>query len=326
MDTGSHFVLGISIAGLSNIDPAITNDSLLAQAVFLGAIIGSQAPDFDAVTKFIGGNPSYIRHHRGITHSFSAILIWPTLITLILLLFFPVNYFTLWTWIFISVVFHIFLDLLNAYGTQALKPISEKWIALNILNIFDPFIFVVHTVAIILWGLQIFDPVVIFVSVYLLTAAYILWRAFSHIKVKNLLINDYGKKGIITILPTINWSVYNIIEELPDKYEISILRKNKLTLIDSRNKIEENQIIKASKQDYKIKAFLYFSSFAYPEYKKIDLGYRVIWIDLRYRFNNHYPFIGVSILADDLTPVGSYVGWVYNENYFKKKIASLVKN
>jgi len=314
MDTGSHFVLGISIAGLSNIDPSVANDSILAQAVFLGAVIGSQAPDFDAITKFIGGNPSYIRHHRGITHSFPAIIIWPTLITLLLLLFFSVNFVTLWIWIFISIVVHIILDLLNAYGTQALKPISDKWIALNILNIFDPFIFVIHIVAILFWGLQIYNPATIFGFVYLLTVAYILLRVHAHLKVKNLLVRRYSKKGVITILPTIIWSTYNVIEELPDKFEISILRKKKLSLIDSKNKIIEDRVIKASKQGHNIQAFLYFSSFAYPEYKKIDLGYQVIWIDLRYRFNNHYPFIGVAILTDDLELIGSYVGWVYSSN------------
>lgn len=314
MDTGSHFVLGISIAGLSNIDPAVANNSILAQAVFWGAVIGSQAPDFDAITKFVGGNHSYIKHHRGITHSFPAIIIWPTLITLILLLFYHVNYVTLWGWIFISVAIHILLDLLNAYGTQVLKPVSNKWISLNILNIFDPFIFVIHIVAILFWGLQIYEPTTIFVSVFMLTFAYILWRAYTHFKIKNLLVNGYNKKGTITILPTINLSTYNVIEELPDKFEISIVKKKSLTLIDSKNKTTEDKIIEASKQDHKIQAFLYFSSFAYPEYKKTDLGYQVIWIDLRYRFNNHYPFISVAILNDDLLVIGSYVGWVYSSN------------
>lgn len=323
MDTGSHFVLGISIAGLSNIDPAVANNPVLAEAVFLGAIIGSQAPDFDAVTKFIGGNTSYIKHHRGITHSLPALFIWPTFIALLLLLFFPVNYLTLWTWIFISITVHILLDILNSYGTQALKPISDKWFTLNIINIFDPFIFVIHSVAIILWGLQAYNPATIFVAVYLLTAVYILWRVYSHIKIKILLVKGYGKSGIVTVLPTINWFVYNVIENLPDRYEISILRKNKLSLLDSRNKFTEDSVIKASKQDNKIKAFLYFSSFAYPEYKKIDIGYQVVWTDLRYRFKNHYPFIGVAILTDDLMIIGSYVGWVYNEKHFKRKMASM---
>ena len=86
MDTASHFVIGVSLAGLSSISHGSFHEPIVSQTILLGTLIGSQAPDFDGITKFFGGNTSYIKHHRGITHSIPAIFIWPTIITAVLTL------------------------------------------------------------------------------------------------------------------------------------------------------------------------------------------------------------------------------------------------
>ena len=110
-------------------------------AVIAGTIIGSQAPDVDTVLK-LRNNAVYIRHHRGITHSIPAVLLWPIVITGILsLIFQDANVFHLWLWTFLAVFLHVFVDIFNAYGTQALRPISKKWVAFGVINTFDPIIF-----------------------------------------------------------------------------------------------------------------------------------------------------------------------------------------
>ncbi|MFP3488802.1 metal-dependent hydrolase, partial [Staphylococcus sp. SIMBA_130] len=76
MDTGTHVVMGLGIGALATLDPAIAQDPITAQSVLIGALIGSQAPDFDTVLK-LKNNAVYIRHHRGITHSIPAVLLWP---------------------------------------------------------------------------------------------------------------------------------------------------------------------------------------------------------------------------------------------------------
>ncbi len=65
MDTGTHVVMGIAIGGLATLDPVVTSSPAMAQAVMVGAIIGSQAPDFDTVLK-LKNNAVYIRNHRGL--------------------------------------------------------------------------------------------------------------------------------------------------------------------------------------------------------------------------------------------------------------------
>ena len=82
MDTATHFVIGISIAGLAHINPSLSTEPTLSHVILIGTIVGSQAPDFDGVTRFFGGSSSYIKNHRGITHSLPAIFIWPSIISI----------------------------------------------------------------------------------------------------------------------------------------------------------------------------------------------------------------------------------------------------
>ncbi len=325
MDTSTHFVTGISIAGLAHIDPIIATNPSFAQLVLIGTLIGSQAPDFDGISKFFG-NASYIRNHRGINHSIPAILLWTTIISLtIYLLFKPPYFYHLWVWVFASVFFHVFLDVFNTYGTQALRPFTAKWIALNILNIFDPFIFITHSLGIIFWVLQWYKPSTIFSSIYLITILYFIWRSWTHYNIKNKLTIKYQLTKHITLLPTIYWSLWNIIEETDHSYRIGIVRKSQLEWIDIKTKQKLHPSILASKNDPKVKALLYFTKFAFPIYKQTAYGYEVRWIDLRYRFNNHYPFNTIVLLDDSLHIINSYIGWVYNEHFLHKKVQSLLK-
>jgi len=79
MDTASHILLGVTLGGLATIDPSVS-DTGAAAAVMMGTILASNAPDLDTVLRLRGMN-SYIRHHRGITHSLPGLLIWPVLVT-----------------------------------------------------------------------------------------------------------------------------------------------------------------------------------------------------------------------------------------------------
>src|SRR5690625_4617835 len=107
MDKGTHIVMGFALGGLATLYPVLANDPALCNAVFIGAIIGSQAPGFDTVVK-LKNNATYIRHRRGITRSIPAIIIWGILIASIIHMFVPhVNFLHLWAWTFIAVILHV---------------------------------------------------------------------------------------------------------------------------------------------------------------------------------------------------------------------------
>ncbi|MFV9511390.1 metal-dependent hydrolase [Tepidibacillus sp. LV47] len=324
MDTGTHFVIGVSLAGFAHFDPVVQSQPLFAQAVLIGTIAGSQAPDLDGITRFFGGTANYIKHHRGISHSLPFLLIWPSLITFVIQFFYPnIPIPHLWLWTFLAVFLHVLLDILNAYGTQVLRPFSEKWIALNVMNIFDPILFLTHVIGIFLWIVGILQPTTIFLIVFLFTFAYISIRAIYHHILQKKIKLEKKLIGNVTILPTIYFSVWNLIEELPTKYRLGVLHRMEIKWVDEKIKIEDHPSIQAAKQDPKVKKFLYFTRYAYPMWNKTTYGYEVKWIDLRYRFQNHYPFLAIVLLDDSLQIIDSYVGWVYNQKHLSKKIKSL---
>src|SRR5690625_1753804 len=109
MDTGTHVVMGIALGGLATIDPIVANDPTLFNAVFIGTIVGSQAPDFDTILKF-KNNATYIRNHRGLTHSIPAVILWGILIASLIYLFLSNdNFFIFWLFTFFAVIYFYFV-------------------------------------------------------------------------------------------------------------------------------------------------------------------------------------------------------------------------
>src|SRR6185312_11328164 len=145
--------MGVAICGLALSDPVVSADAVTTSAVFSGIVVGSLIPDIDTVLK-LRNNAVYIRNHRGITHSIPAVLLWPLIITIVLSLFLPeANFIHLWAWTFLAVFLHVFVDIFNAYGTQALRPFSNRWVAIGVINTFDPIIFILHIIALSIWSM-----------------------------------------------------------------------------------------------------------------------------------------------------------------------------
>ncbi|WP_033006210.1 metal-dependent hydrolase, partial [Geobacillus sp. WSUCF1] len=126
MDTGTHVLMGVALGSLASLDPAIAHDPLLSHAVLIGALAGSQAPDIDTIFK-LRNNAQYIRNHRGITHSIPAVVLWPLLIVSVMAAIYPkTDWLRVWLWTFVAVALHVFVDIFNSYGTQALRPFTKK--------------------------------------------------------------------------------------------------------------------------------------------------------------------------------------------------------
>lgn len=323
MDTGTHFVVGLGLAGLAYIDPVVAADSTVAAAVLIGTILGSQAPDSDGLLR-LKGNAVYIKNHRGLSHSLPAVLIWTVLITLTLSLFFTgMPIFHVAFWVFIAVAFHVFSDLFNTYGTQAIRPFSEKWISWNIIHIFDPVIFAGHVIGISLWLFKIADPGIVFTTLYILLFFYYVWRTLYHFQLeRNIYKKDhkfkFGEK--YTIIPTYQLFNWNVVKRKnnPSNYSLGEYKNGKLTWIDEI-KCANHPAVETSKQHPDIAALLYFSSHTSAELKFHPWGYEVHWIDVRYRHRKQYPFVGVVLMNHEYETLGSYVGWL-SETRIEKKL------
>src|SRR5699024_1964641 len=134
MDTLTHTLMGGTIVGLAAMDPAI--DTL--SAGFITTAMGaSLVPDVDTDMK-IKYNEADSTHHRGITHSLPfSFFIWPVLLTVLSVLLFDLPALNMYLWIQFAVFLHVFVDIFNSYGTQALRPINNTWIQLGVINTVD---------------------------------------------------------------------------------------------------------------------------------------------------------------------------------------------
>jgi len=321
MDTGTHVVMGIALGGLSLIDPVVAGSTLTTTAVIAGTIIGSQAPDIDTVLK-LRNNAVYIRHHRGITHSIPAVILWPILIAGVLWLIFPeANLLHLWLWTFLAVFVHVFVDIFNSYGTQALRPFSRKWVALGVINTFDPIIFGIHVVGIFLWMLGL-NPVTTFLTMYAIIFIYYILRFAVQHAVKNSVKHTIPDADEIIVAPTMKFLQWRVAAISKSHHYVGRAYGRSITIYDKfeRKPLPESDLVKAALKDKNLSAFTSFSPIYRWEITEFDHIYEVRLIDLRYRSNDYYPFVAVAHLNEDLEIVNSYTGWIFSEDKLRKKL------
>lgn len=116
------------------------------------AIIGANLPDVDAVL-YVTGDSLYWR--RGWTHGVPALIVWPVVLTVLLLAWdrvvrsrrppdtTPADGRLLLVTSAVAILTHPTLDFLNNYGLRWLMPLSNRWFYGDALFIADPWIWTV---------------------------------------------------------------------------------------------------------------------------------------------------------------------------------------
>lgn len=322
MDTGTHFAMGVALGGIATLDPAVANDPILFEAVFIGTIIGSQAPDIDTIFK-LHNNATYIRSHRGFSHSLPAIFGWSLLISTIIMLFMAeISFFHLWKWTLIAVSFHVFVDLFNAYGTQALRPFSNKWIAFDLIHTFDPFIFFMHLVGICGWLLGLSSGY-LWLAIYFIILIYYWQRYMDRLAIVKKIHHNFPDAKKITTSPTTKQHFWRVAFMTETSFYVGTVKHGKLRIVDQfkREPLPDIPIIELAKQDKNIAAFLSFSPIyrwqisEYPHYTEVRL------IDLRYRKKDHYPFVAIVKIDQQQNILCSFTGWVFSEQKLQRKLS-----
>lgn len=322
LDTGTHLVMGIAIGGLALVDPVVADSSAMFGAVMAGTILGQQAPDIDTVLK-LRNNAVYIRHHRGITHSIPAVLLWPIAIMAVLMLFFPdANLFHLWLWTQIAVFLHVFVDIFNAYGTQALRPFSKKWVALGVINTFDPYIFGFHCIGIMLWTFGT-DPVWTFGIMYVIIICYYILRFMLQKAVKHAVHSAIQDEEYVIVAPTMRFFYWRIAAASKTHYYVGRAYRRSVNIYDKFEiaPLPRTPHVNVAMQDENLRSFVSFSPLYRWEISELPSGLtEVRLIDLRYRSNNRYPFVAVAHVNDNLEVVNSYTGWIFSEDKLQQKL------
>jgi inner membrane protein len=321
LDTGTHIAMGIGLGCLAYLQPSVAAQPELASAILLCTLVGSNAPDFDTVLK-LKGNASYIRNHRGLSHSWPALIGWSLLISIFFFLLLPVQTFwPLLLWSSIAVFLHAIVDIFNSYGTQLLRPQSKRWVALNVIYIFDWFIFSTLMLGIVFW-LSGLHPGYVFLVAFSVIALYYIWRILVHRKVERQLVQLFPNCLKVMAIPAFSLEAWHAIIKTDTYYYIGKLKKGQFELHErlAYQNTWTHQVHKASK-DVNINAFLSFSSTYVWEEKKTADGYEIRFVDLRYQQPNMYPFMAIAKLDHKGQVVSSYTGWIFNEEKLDKRLA-----
>ncbi|ASN06876.1 metal-dependent hydrolase [Virgibacillus necropolis] len=321
MDTGTHVVMGVALGGLATLDPTVHNDPTLFSAVLVGTIIGSHAPDFDTILK-LRNNAVYIRHHRGITHSIPAVILWGILLAGIIHLFVPqVNFLHLWLWTFLAVVIHVFVDIFNAYGTQAYRPFTNKWVAHGFINTFDPYIFILHIAGIFAWMLGA-NPGYTWLVIYAVITLYYIKRYMDKREIIKKIHDYFPDVKQIATSPTLKQNFWRVAITTTDNFYVGKAENGHIQIVDEFKKVPlpDTEIIQLAKEDKNVSAFLSFSPVYRWEINDYDDFTEVRFIDLRYRSKGHYPFVAVVQIDDNMRIMSSYTGWIFSEQKLQSKL------
>ncbi|RDW17445.1 metal-dependent hydrolase [Oceanobacillus chungangensis] len=321
MDTGTHIVMGIALGGLATIDPVVQSDPTLFHAVLVGTIIGSHAPDFDTIFK-LKSNATYIRHHRGISHSIPAIVLWGLLISGIIHLFVPeASFLHLWLWTALAVIIHVFVDLFNAYGTQAFRPFSNNWIAFGFINTFDPYIFLLNVVGIFAWVLGA-HPGYTWMTIYSVIVLYYIKRYMDKREIVKKIKEYYPNTLAIATSPTLKQNYWRVAITTEDRFYVGTAINGHIEILDEYSKVPlpDLTIMDVAKEDNNIASFLNFSPVYRWEINEYDHYTEVRFIDLRYRSKEYYPFVAVVKIDKHMNIMSSYTGWIFSEHKLQRKL------
>ncbi|WP_028399854.1 metal-dependent hydrolase [Ectobacillus panaciterrae] len=321
MDTATHLVMGITLGGMATLDPVIAQSDIGSQAVMLTSIIGSNIPDIDTVLK-LRNNAKYIRNHRGITHSIPAVILWTLLVSGLAFLIFPTSpYLHILLWSFIAVFLHVFVDIFNAYGTQALRPFTKKWVALGVINTFDVVIFLIHSLAVAVIAIGA-NKGFTALSAYILTVIYYMGRIAMRRNIESIVRKRFDNVEQVVISPTYRFYHYHLAIVTDKYFYVARFHRGSIMTHDKFERIPlpENPVIQTALKDENISAFLSFSPVYRWDLFEFDDHYEVRFIDLRYRSKNYYPFVAIVQIDKQLNIVSSYTGWIFSEEKLRKKL------
>lgn len=302
MDTLTHVVLGLAVAGLSN-QPFSLHDG-----VYIASILGAQAPDFDILAQ-VHSRFSYLRQHRAFSHSLPGLMIWSFLITLGLYFFMPnVTLLPIFLWSFAGGLSHILIDYFNTHGVALLWPVKKTRQSTHLLNVFDPFLLVLLLIIYTFGQGGQKTSLAAFIAI----GAYITMRAAWRSHAKRSLVQHFKHCQIkrVLIMPSLQSILYwDFILETPEHYLVG-----KINLFYSLPKIKIHlpkngfsEIVDFAKGTPLGNYFSTSSPFIYFEELKNNDSTTIKMYDLRYLLKEEFVHSATVLFDDKNKPYDSYI-------------------
>lgn len=165
MDTITHTLFGLTLYGALNKQKL---DPKLKKPLLFTAIVGSQIPDIDVISKLWDMEGKYQMWHRGITHSVFLVPVWALVILLLCYLFWRVKDKRIFFLGSLAVFIHNTSDLFNAWGTGYLEPFSMIRITFGTIPIIDFLVWGIILVGFVLTKITRYPSHAIYKGVWLL--------------------------------------------------------------------------------------------------------------------------------------------------------------
>lgn len=215
----------------------------------------------------------------------------------------------------------MFVDLFNAYGTQAFRPFTNRWIAYGFINTFDPYIFMLNVAGIIAWVLGA-HPGYTWLSIYTVILLYYIKRYMDKREIVKKIKEHIPDTVKIATSPTIKQNNWRVAITTKDKFYVATVENGHIEIVDEFNKIPlpNIPIMEKALTDKNIESFLNFSPVYRWEISEFDQYTEVRFIDLRYRSNEYYPFVAVVQIDRNMEIISSYTGWIFSEHKLKNKL------
>lgn len=300
MDPITHGIVGLAVAAVAGEPAAINNPYAI------GCLLGAIAPDGDIVMQ-VKGHYSYLKNHRGVSHSLPFAFLFGGVITLFLSLIFPgTSAIKLFLYSLAGCLSHLILDITNSYGAQIFWPFLNKKFTADLLLVYDPVLFLLSLAIIIPSFREMVHPII---SITLFIA-YILLRSIAKFYIKKTIKRDMIKEGEITfirVLPSlVGLLKWHFIIKYKDKRvvgEINLFSK-KLRIIDVLDNLDA-ELYNAIKDTDIAKFFDEFTPISHIGCRKLAIGYEYYFTDLRYYAAKDYLHHATATLDEDFALVSS---------------------
>jgi inner membrane protein len=279
--------------------------------------LAAEAPDLDVLSRF--GGPAFgFAHHRGFTHSFLGILLDAAVVVAFVYLVWrlrgrklkdpnlPPRWGLLYLYACLAGLSHILLDFTNNYGVRPFWPFSERWYSWDIVFIFEPVMFGVLLLGLIVPSLfSLIDreigardrgPRGRLAAIAALASVVLLWglRDYEHRRAVNALAahtyqdaEPLRVSAYPALMDPFQW--YGVVETRAffvlapvNSLQLEVDTENHLSI---RYKPEETPITLAAKKSYLGRVYLDWAQYPITETETLnppEAGYIVNFQDLRF--------------------------------------------
>lgn len=299
MDPITHGIIGMAISTFSGESPNIHS------AITIGATLGAMAPDADVVIRLFKDEMTYLKHHRGFSHSLPSLIVGSGLITLALSFgFADFTWWQVWFWTFLGGLSHTAFDMLNSYGAM----LFGKKKKFSLLTLYDPL------VSVLALYLIFFRPhhLLGYALVVLILTVYLLIRQVAKTYVGRQLEKHFSK--------THSLQQIDVLPGLKSFYQWDFILKTDLQHIVGRFNGFTGHIKVIETLDHEANAYqiifekthlgTYLNEFSPNIHLKVesqDEFTLVTAVDLRYHYRNDFLHHGSMLLDQDGKVIKSFL-------------------